>query len=757
MSEIKKAVIPRTKVISSINSHLLPMLPIKVHHEQFTFKPSDLLTPCRFDLLAKYLYAKHKHIGSAMEWATHVYKEHLRAFGGFHEGDHSGKNNFLSFKESFDKVLDAIQQDGFIDDISLVPIGRDRVIIDGSHRLAACLFYQKPIDTVYFDTEPACYDFSYFIDNGLSLDIADAMALEYCRLNSKMLIAVIFPVARDRDDEIQEILEEYGQIAYKKQIQFSKIGRHNLIRQLYRNESWLGRDGEITTGLRHHVEKRFLNTRSVKFFFLVCSDISRIKEAKARIRALFDLENDSIHINDTHKETLRIAEQILTPNSVHFMNHAQPWLSKNFSSMFKEYQREIKKQNMNKDSLCIDSGSVLAVYGLRDTADLDYLHFENEMALNVNSKISAHNAELVYHAAPLGDLLFDPRNYFYYDGMKFLSLSALRKMKEKRNEAKDIKDMLLIDSLQDDVPNMSRFWRNMRFFFKKFYEGIIHFELWKIKNVIPESWHPIARRVYHAPFYFSQSFGPLNRKINYKGFILNYRRGTSLIFRIHTGKTYEPELTWKILEMLKRKEHPVFMDIGANIGLITLNVLGALPHARVFAFEPGPHQYSLFKKTILENGLEQKVFLFGEALGHEVGDAYFNVHNTKDASGDGFFDTGRSGDTVKIKVPVNTLDCWWIGANKPHIDVVKMDAEGAEHWILMGAVGFLNECRPVIFLEISDANLKMYPYGMEDIVEHLGKCRYELRTLGGDLVQFGQIREVAKTTQDFIATHISNT
>ena len=583
--------------------------------------------------------------------------------------------------------------------------------------------------------------------------MADSMALEFCRLSPNMVIAVVFPVANGKDDEVQNILKEYGQIAYEKQVVFLELGRHNLIRQLYRNESWLGADGDITPGLRHHVEQRFLNDRPVKFYFLVCRDISKIKEAKARVRALFDLQNDSIHINDTHEETLRIAEQILTLNSLHFLNHAQPWLSKNFLSMFAEYQQEIKKQNLDKDNLCIDSGSVLAAYGLRDTNDLDYLHLGDEMALAMNSKISAHNAELVYHAAPLGDLLFDPRNYFYYDGMKFISLPTLRRMKEKRNESKDVKDLLLIDSLRGDVPSMGRVWRNMRFFFKKAYEGMVHFELWKIKNIIPQFWHPVARQVYHAPFYFSQFFGPLERKINYKGFILNYSRGTSLIFRIHTGKTYEPELTWKILETLKRKEYPVFMDIGANIGLITLNVLASLPHTQVFAFEPGPHQCSLFKKTIIVNGLEQKVFLFEEALGHEVGDAYFNIHNTKDASGDGFFDTGRSGDTIKIKVPVNTLDRWWIGANKPHIDAVKMDAEGAEHWILMGAVGFLNECRPIIFLEINNDNLKIYPYGMEDMVEHLGKCGYELRTLGGTLVQLDQIREVAKKTQDFMATH----
>jgi len=741
--------LPKSEVIKSVNSHLLTLLPFQEEHETDELPATDLLRSERFDVMSKYIYAKLNLLNVADEWRSKVYFELQKIFG-FKEGDASGKNSHTDYLNEFDNLLNSIKANGFA---GFLPVGNNNVIIDGAHRLAASLSFDQRVPVIKFDVDPARYDYQYFLERGLDPEVADSMALEFCRLSPNMVIAVVFPVANGKDDEVQNILKEYGQIAYEKQVVFLELGRHNLIRQLYRNESWLGADGDITPGLRHHVEQRFLNDRPVKFYFLVCRDISKIKEAKARVRALFDLQNDSIHINDTHEETLRIAEQILTLNSLHFLNHAQPWLSKNFLSMFAEYQQEIKKQNLDKDNLCIDSGSVLAAYGLRDTNDLDYLHLGDEMALAMNSKISAHNAELVYHAAPLGDLLFDPRNYFYYDGMKFISLPTLRRMKEKRNESKDVKDLLLIDSLRGDVPSMGRVWRNMRFFFKKAYEGMVHFELWKIKNIIPQFWHPVARQVYHAPFYFSQFFGPLERKINYKGFILNYSRGTSLIFRIHTGKTYEPELTWKILETLKRKEYPVFMDIGANIGLITLNVLASLPHTQVFAFEPGPHQCSLFKKTIIVNGLEQKVFLFEEALGHEVGDAYFNIHNTKDASGDGFFDTGRSGDTIKIKVPVNTLDRWWIGANKPHIDAVKMDAEGAEHWILMGAVGFLNECRPIIFLEINNDNLKIYPYGMEDMVEHLGKCGYELRTLGGTLVQLDQIREVAKKTQDFMATH----
>jgi FkbM family methyltransferase len=742
----------KPEVIKSVNSHLLTLLPFQEEHEIDELPATDLLCSERFDVMSKYIYAKLTLLNVASDWRLQVYSDLQKIFG-FKEGDGSGKNSRSDYLNKFDEILNSIKTDGFKKEMGFLPIGNNNILIDGSHRLAASLLFNRHVPVIKFDIEPARYDYGYFLKRGLAPEIADSMALEFCRICLNMVIAVVFPVAEGKDDEIQSILKDYGQIAYEKQIVFSELGRHNLIRQLYRNESWLGVDGDITPGLRHHVEKRFLNDLPVKFYFVICKDDSKIKEAKARVRALFDLQNDSIHVNDTHEETIRIAEQILTPNSVHFLNHAQPWMSKNFLGMFQEYQDEIEKQNLNKEMLCIDSGSVLAVYGLRDTNDLDYLHLGNEMALELNSQISDHNAELVYHGTAIGDILFDPGNYFYYNGVKFVSLRQLRKMKTRRNEAKDIKDILLIDSLDKSMTDLYKLSRELRFLAKKIYETLTHFQMWQLKELLPEFLHPIARAIYHAPFYIRETFGSFERQIKYKGFVLHYSKGTSLIYRIRAGKTYEPELTWKILETLKRQERPVFLDIGANIGLITLNVLASLPQTYVFAFEPGPHQHSMFEKTIISNKLEHKVFLFDQALGFEVGDAYFNVHNAKDASGDGFFDTGRAGKTVKIRVAVNTLDRWWINANKPHIDVVKIDAEGAEYWILLGAVSFLKECRPVIFLEISEDNLKMYPYSMEDIVKHLGKCEYELRTLNGALVESNQIREVAQSTQDFMAIH----
>ena len=150
---------------------------------------------------------------------------------------------------------------------------------------------------------------------------------------------------------------------------------------------------------------------------------------------------------------------------------------------------------------------------------------------------------------------------------------------------------------------------------------------------------------------------PFIRTIRYKDFIVYYSRGTSLIEingcpPVRFGGTYEIAETIKMLDELRKFDNPLFLDVGANIGLITLNILAEMPHIHVFAFEPGAHQNLLFKKTIEANNLQNKIDLYPIALGQETGEISFAVHSESNVSGDGFMDTGRAGECSYMKVSV---------------------------------------------------------------------------------------------------------
>ncbi len=266
--------------------------------------------------------------------------------------------------------------------------------------------------------------------------------------------------------------------------------------------------------------------------------------------------------------------------------------------------------------------------------------------------------------------------------------------------------------------------------------------------------------LYRKSVIFTDNWKPFIRTINYKGFISYYSKGTSIIEingspPVRFGGTYEPEESIFVVNELLKVSQPVFLDIGANIGLMTLNVLVQVPSTNIFAFEPSPHPRSLFEQTIAVNQLKDRVTLYEYALGAEPGEISFASHVTEHASGDGFIDTGRAGDVEYITVSVQTLDNWWKEVGRPRIDVIKMDTEGSEFWILQGGVEMLYSCQPVIVCEIHPINLHAYPYNYLDILKWLNAHEYSLETLGGTVITSNNFSQFLEICETFVARSLA--
>ena len=250
---------------------------------------------------------------------------------------------------------------------------------------------------------------------------------------------------------------------------------------------------------------------------------------------------------------------------------------------------------------------------------------------------------------------------------------------------------------------------------------------------------------------FLDKLKPFIRSMSYRGFDLYYSKDTSLITRIQGGAIYEPEVSRYIVNLLSHSRKPFFLDIGANIGLVALNVLAEIPEVIIHAFEPGPHQYNLFRKTIQANRLETRVILHNTALASEAGTHDFAIHNSIHASGDGFEDTGRAGPARFIRVRCETLDHWWVSNGRPSVTAVKIDTEGSEFLVLKGALSLLRKCRPSILMEIWPENIKVYPFDVKGVVAGLNQMSYQLYTLSGDLVSTSNLNNYIGFQEFFVA------
>ena len=175
-----------------------------------------------------------------------------------------------------------------------------------------------------------------------------------------------------------------------------------------------------------------------------------------------------------------------------------------------------------------------------------------------------------------------------------------------------------------------------------------------------------------------------------------------------------------LMHFLHRELSPgdVVVDVGANIGLITLQAAHKVrTSGRVIAIEPNPEVFDLLSRSLYMNrmeGLTAEVTLHHAAAGassgtstlhvprHHRGRASLKAVNATEAptvptgaptNADGAgrgVDTGLD-DIEHVDVPVVALDDLLSGI--AFVDLVKIDVEGAELGVLLGMTRLLAEGR----------------------------------------------------------------
>ena len=707
-----KTTISLEELQKRLNPHFLKLVKLEQEMEVIDIRPTDILNARRFDIPAKYIYAKFRDMDISSSWGEEIYTEHIRAFSNFHEGDGSGKSSREAYIKCYNAVLDSIQKGGFDSNISILPLGHDNEALDGSHRSAASLYYGREMKAIRVPDVSANYNYNLFIDRGLDLKYCDAIAYEYCKLKANTYIVVVFPAAEGQNYEVEHILNKFGKVFYKKEVCLNKRGARNLIINLYKDEKWLGGRENCFQGAEAKVAPCFTMDNPLRVYVFECDDISSVISAKEEIRRLFDIGNNSVHINDSHDETIMLAQILLNENSIHLLNNMDPMLGDKLHGLLEQYKGWLNSIGADKECFCIDTSAVMSVYGMREPGDLDYLHYGYEDEKCGADLINSHNEEMRYHIKSKDDIIFNPQNHFYYDGLKFASLEVIRLMKANRGEGKDIEDLKLME------PYLASTERN---------SSTSRFEWQQIKaNHVTEN---KKQKVYRWIYKRVEPFLPYTRTINYLGYKVYYSKGTSIINRIMDTGFYEKDICERIVQELSKKQDPVMLDIGANIGLVSIYALASISNVKIHAFEPGDHQSGFLDKTIVGNGLSDKITLNKFALSYRSGMERFAIQQSQDASGDIFFDTGTAGEAKYIDVPVRTADEWWFENNCPRIDFIKMDTEGSELWILKGAEKLISENKPVILFELQPEFTRLYSYECSDVLEWLNENGYCLYTL----------------------------
>jgi len=169
----------------------------------------------------------------------------------------------------------------------------------------------------------------------------------------------------------------------------------------------------------------------------------------------------------------------------------------------------------------------------------------------------------------------------------------------------------------------------------------------------------------------------------------------------------------------------VFMDIGANIGLYSLIAAKINPKMNIVGFEPASGPLYFYKKNVSRNNfsnIKVEAIALSEKSGtidfYEISNPKYKYlkHNLAGENNAGSKSKGRN--YVKITVNTETLDNY-VSRNFKEVDLIKIDTEGTEHYILQNADNVLSKMQPIIICETlynvieSDLEQIMRKYGYE--------------------------------------------
>lgn len=137
---------------------------------------------------------------------------------------------------------------------------------------------------------------------------------------------------------------------------------------------------------------------------------------------------------------------------------------------------------------------------------------------------------------------------------------------------------------------------------------------------------------------------------------------------------------WDVHRILDGRPLGTVLDVGANVGQTTVAIKQRFPDATVHAFEPVPATYEHLQRTC---GHLRGVTTHPLALSNRVGESWMTA--VPDSLLNHLVDADARTDGAALeRVPIDTIDHFCESRGLDRIDLLKVDAEGADLKVLEG-------------------------------------------------------------------------
>jgi FkbM family methyltransferase len=175
-------------------------------------------------------------------------------------------------------------------------------------------------------------------------------------------------------------------------------------------------------------------------------------------------------------------------------------------------------------------------------------------------------------------------------------------------------------------------------------------------------------------------------------------------------------------DSLELRRDLVFLDIGANVGIVSIY---AVPYCkRIVAIEPAPDTFVRLQENTKNYPI---IECYQHALSTKNGDVEFFVNDINFTASSTVNTYGK-----RIMVGGMTLSNLLEQGGLSHVDVCKIDAEGAEGEALdYYAIDYAKNIIKTYFIETHNCPKTTWEHKLGTIVGNLARCGYSHMTIDG--------------------------
>ena len=225
----------------------------------------------------------------------------------------------------------------------------------------------------------------------------------------------------------------------------------------------------------------------------------------------------------------------------------------------------------------------------------------------------------------------------------------------------------------------------------------------------------------------------LEATIKFDGRYINIRVPTMSQMRVMTRYLISTDICEQFREFEDTRPMRTILDIGANVGFLSILFSTAFPDATIYAMEPSSinceylaHNCKEFPNiSIIKKGAYSKRgyarIAVPDATQRKIEDWNMNTGQLS------LYGKGTNRETVELAKIDDLFDA---------VDFIKIDVEGAELDVLLGGERILIEHKPILLLELRSDNLSMAGHTVEQVGKHLKRLGYKVSGLFGQDVIF---------------------